>query len=212
MATNYQADLARAKERLRASGYTDRSAWAAVWEAERRVAEADGEPWAEALDLGQRWDTGAPLPHVVSGEQVCVLVCHAAVADPAWDGTYVNVVSPSDTQPSPLLVFTFRHFHSITFGGPNDEVMNGHPLSGRGLEPYGAHRIHNSPWLAEEERINSVHPGHRPEAYRRYRHYFFAFHDQTFEALAPDVQVRAVRSTVSEQLREAVTQLTASES
>lgn len=209
MAIDRKAELDRARSRVRETNFSDRDAWLMQWEAERRLAESVGDPWAEVLDLGSRWDAGAPLPHVVSGPDMCVLVCHASEPDPAWDGTYVTVVSPADTATSLLLVCTFRGFHSIKFGGPNDEVMHGHPFSGRGLVPYGAHRIHNSPWLAEEERINSVHPQHTREGFRRLSHYFFAFHDETFEALARDVEIQAVRSTVSEQLHHAVTQLTA---
>lgn len=208
MATDYEAELERAKARVRETDYANRDAWAALWEAERRLAQSAGGPWAELLDLGPKWDAGAPLPHVVSGSNTCVLVCHASEPDPAWDGTYVNVVSPSDVGPSLLLVYTFRHFHSIKFGGPNDEVMHGHPFSGRGLVPYGAHIIHESPWVAEEEQINSVHPHHRAEGYRELRHYFFVFHDETFEALARDVEVRTVTSTMAEQLQEAVRLIT----
>lgn len=156
------------------------------------------------LDLGPKWDTGAPLPHVVTSSNTCVLVCHASESDPAWDGSFVTVVSPSDPAPSPLVVFTFRRVHSIKFGGPNDEVMHGHPFSDRGLVPYGAHIIHKSPWIAEEEQINSVHPLHRAQGYRSLRHYFFAFRDETFEALARDVEVRFVVSTMASQLQEAV--------
>ena len=208
MAKDYAGDIDRAKARVRETNYTDRDAWAAQWEADRRWAKSTGGPWAELLDLGRQWDAGAPLPHVVSGNGTCVLVCRASEPDPSWDGTSVKVVSPSDPALSALLIYTFRGFHSIKFGGPNDEVMHGHPLSGRGLVQYGAHVIHESPWLAEEEQINSVHPHHNAEGYRRLRHYLFAFHDETFEALARDVEVRLVASTMADQLHEAVRQMT----
>jgi hypothetical protein len=180
-----------------------------VPEAERRRAEAAGEPWAERLDLGRRWSGGAPLPHVVTGEGVCVLVCHAEDVDPGWDGTDIRFVSPSDAEPSPLLVYTFRSFHSVRYGGPNDEALKGHPLFERGLEYYAPHVVHRSPWLAEAERINAVHEQHRPEDFARLHHYLFTFHDEMFEALAPDVEVREVRSTLAEQLQQAVAVVTA---
>ena len=84
---------------------------------------------------------------------------------------------------------------SVKFGGANDEVIHGHPLSGTGLQPYGAHLVANSRWLAEEQRINAVHPFHRPEAWSRYQHYLLLFHDELFECIATSHQVEIVHGT-----------------
>ena len=46
-------------------------------------------------------------------------------------------------------------------GGPNDEVLNGHPLYAKGLGGYGPYPVHNSPWISNEEAINSVHAQHK---------------------------------------------------
>jgi hypothetical protein len=32
--------------------------------------------------------------------------------------------------------------------------------------------------------MNSVHPYHRPEGFKSYRHFVLAFHDSTFECIA----------------------------
>jgi hypothetical protein len=32
--------------------------------------------------------------------------------------------------------------------------------------------------------MNSVHPRHRPEHFKSYRHFVLAFHDSTFECIA----------------------------
>ncbi len=54
MTDDLHAAVAEAKERLRASDFRDRAALAAVYAAERQLAEADGGPWAEPIDLGVR--------------------------------------------------------------------------------------------------------------------------------------------------------------
>ena len=79
--------------------------------AERALAAARGEQYAEEIDIGVAWDAGAPLPHVLTNGSRTLIVCRANHADPT---------------------FTF----------------------------YGAHEVHNSQWLEELVRINSVHPSH----------------------------------------------------
>lgn len=192
-----------ARRRLESTRYQDRDAWLSLHDAERRLAAARGEQWAEPIDLGVTWDAGAPLPHFLSNGSVGVLICRASVPDPHWDGTSVRIVSPADSQPADLLQFTFVGCHSAKFGGPNDEVLHGHPLSGRGLDGYGPHVVHNSVWLAEEERINSAHDFHRPAAYAALQHYFFVFHDEMFEALAADVHAEIMHGKLADHLVQA---------
>lgn len=76
-----------------------------------------------------------------------------------------------------------------------DEVMEGHPPSGKGLGSYGAHRVVNSHGIAEEEQINSVHSMHSGGWHDSLNHYLFCFHDLMFECLAHGVT--ACRSSTS---------------
>jgi len=78
----------------------------------------------------------------------------------------------------------FSGYWSYMFGGPNDEAFHGHPLATRGLHPYGAFQIENSSWIRQLEKMNSVHPFHKPERFERLRHYVLSFHDSTFECVA----------------------------
>src|SRR2546423_1486653 len=63
-------------------------------------------------------------------------------------------------------------------------AIQGHPLHGKGLRTYAAHQVVNSHWIAEAERVNSVHPQHRGGWHERLNHYVFCFHDEMFECLA----------------------------
>ena len=78
----------------------------------------------------------------------------------------------------------FERCYSHRLGGPNDEVIQGHPLNGKGLEAYRAHEIRNSKWLAAERATNSVHSQFREESWTRTKHYFLYFNDECFECLA----------------------------
>jgi hypothetical protein len=168
--------------------------------AERHLARVRGEQYAEPLDLGVRWDIGAPLPHVVSDSWRTIVIFHRPEPDPDWDGTYVRIVHAGQTTPSALGLVEFTGVYLTTFGGLNDEAIDGHPLSGRGLVAYQAHLVHNSSWIAEAERANSVHPQHRGGWYQQYNHYILCFHDETFECIAKSCRAEELHCSMAEAL------------
>src|SRR5690606_37185003 len=104
-----------------------------------------------------------------------------------WDGTSVRVVSY--TTERPIAIVEFAVCYDLMFGAPNDEAFQGHPLANRGLDPYGAFEVQNSSWIRQLERMNSVHPYHKPERFWTRRHFIFTFHDSTFECVADGFQV-----------------------
>jgi len=117
--------------------------------AERDLASARGEQYAQVIKIGPRWDVGAPLPHLISNGSRAFVVCLASQPDPEWDGTYVKVASPAGADPSLFVVIEMRGCSQIRFGGPSDEAMSGHPLYGKGLDGYQAHEVFNSRWIEE---------------------------------------------------------------
>ncbi len=129
-----------------------------------------------------RPDVGAPLPVVLATEGDLHLVYRVNDPDPNWSGTTVREVSPTSFGER-LAVIRFPGATTY-FGPPNDEAFQGHPLYARGLRPYGAWEVENSSWIRLLERMNSVHPSHRPEHYEAHRHFIFSFHDTTFECVA----------------------------
>ncbi len=138
---------------------------------------------------------GAPIPHVVADEGHLVVAFYLQDTPPDWDGKTVRVVGP-DSEGEPVAIVTFERPTASLFGPPNDEAFRGHPLAVRGLKPYGAFQIENSSWVRKVERMNSVHPYHRPEAYDKLRHFILSFHDSTFECLAQGYSVSPYRGSV----------------
>lgn len=182
-------------------------AYAEQLDAQRDLARVRGEQYAEVLDLGLRWDTGAPLPHVVSDAGCTIVIFRRPERDPAWDGSYVRVVHAGQPTPAALGLVEFRGVYLTSFGGLNDEAIDGHPLSGRGLVPYRAHVVRDSLWLAEAERANSVHPQHSGGWHRRYNHYVLCFHDETFECIAESCQAEELSCSMLEALNLAAARL-----
>jgi hypothetical protein len=172
-----------------------REAWEQQLQAERELAAARGEQYAQVIDIGPRWDAGAPLPHLVSNRSRAFVACRAGQPVPSWDGTRVRLVSPADEAPSLFVVIELRGCAEVRFGGPNDEARPGHPLHGKGLAGYRAHEVVNSAWIEQAIKVNSVHPHHSDAPFRRLHHYVLLFHDEMLEALARGIESRLVEGT-----------------
>lgn len=146
----------------------------------------EGDSLDRVIELhdSPRPDFGAPLPLVVGDDLHLVLAYLVSEPDPAWDGTYVTVVTP-ESQEALVALIRFQWSSAHMFGPPNDEAFSGHPLAARGLRPYGIYEIRDSSWIRRLERMNSVHPRHdRTRLLEHLRHFVFAFHDTTFECVA----------------------------
>jgi hypothetical protein len=166
---------------------------------ERALAKERNEPYAVPCDFPVRWDVGAPLPFLLQNDYRTFLTFYVSEPNPRWDGTEVKIVDPSSPSAASLCLVAFRST-STKFGHPNDEVLRGHPLYGRGLESYTAQIVKNSPWLKEVAKTNSVHDCDKPEKWEKINHYVFWFHDSTFECLAESYTVELTNESMAELL------------
>lgn len=90
-----------------------------------------------------------------------------------------------DTGENMIAVVSIPTCLQVICGHPNDEVLSGHRLYGKGLTFYSVHRVENSSRLVEMERLNSVHPGHNAaEYFNGKEHWVFTFQDATVEIIA----------------------------
>lgn len=132
---------------------------------ERRLAAAELRSYAVPEIGVPQWDIGAPYPTLLQSDSRAILLYY--LGD---DPDFVGIVD-------------FTHCSATTFGSPNDETFEGHPLHGSGFEPYRLMRVVNSKWVASLQQINSVHPRHDPQRRPVARHLIFPFHDSTFECV-----------------------------
>jgi hypothetical protein len=148
------------------------------------------------LSIAPQSDIGAPLPLVISDEHRLLLAYIVSERDPAWDGSYVTLVSP-DSDGLPIAIVQFRRPSAHMFGPPNDEAFGGHPLASRGLSPYAVFEVEHSSWIRKQERMNSVHRSHNRERFlARRKHFIFAFHDSTFECIAEAFEISTIRGSM----------------
>jgi hypothetical protein len=147
--------------------------------AERCLAAARGEPHAVPIEFPVLWDAGAPLPHLLRNDYRTFLLFLI--------GQQGN--SRPQIRSDRIAIVEFKRCICAKMGTPNDEVLHGHPLHGKGLAAYQPQRVENSPWIKELEIINSVHRGYKPESWRALSHFIFGFHDSTFECVAHSFNV-----------------------
>ena len=158
--------------------------------------EIDDEDRVTILAGVPQSSVGAPNPLVMSDGLNVVLAYYLQDAPADWDGTWARVVGPTtEGEPAALVRFDLCIAHQ--FGPPNDEAFAGHPLASRGLEPYGAFEIVASSWIRRLERMNRVHPAHRPESFAAFRHLVFTFHDDTFECVCKSFSVTVTEGSIA---------------
>ena len=168
--------------------------------------EVDQQDHVVPLEDVPQSSIGAPIPVVLADEHRVALAYYMENTPPDWDGKSVRVVGPlTDGELVALVLFKDPIAHM--FGPPNDEAFAGHPLAGRGLEPYAAFRIENSSWIRRLERMNSVHPYHRPERFWELQHLIFAFHDSTFECVCRTYEIKMARGPIAEMISHMVAML-----
>jgi hypothetical protein len=205
---------ARHKELCKRFNFKD-PAWRATYEEtdsavldlERQIAALKGEEYAIPLDFPEAWDVGAPLPHLLTNDHKAFLLFYRRIIDPNWDGTTCRVVDPASPEEASLVLVEFSRCTSAKLGSPNDEVLSGHPLEGRGLDAYKAQEVINSKWIKEIQTINSVHSQYRPERWKSVRHFVFWFHDSTFECLAESFAIELHNKSMPELLQYACSRL-----
>ena len=140
-----------------------------------------------AIDVGLKWDTGAPLPHLLQSEQRTFLVFYLQDATTPWDGTTVQIMDASSSEAYPVGVIEWLWCAGAVLGGPNDEVFHGHRLWKQGLSDVGAYaagEVIGSRWIDEMDQANRVHRNYRGNAPNAQRHFILGFHDSTFECVA----------------------------
>jgi hypothetical protein len=139
-------------------------------ELRRQLAILTGDEHAIRLDFGVRPECAVSGPVLIQTDRHCMLLFNA---QRKTVGLQV-----------PQAVVTFDRVLKSKCGLPNDEALDSHPLSKRGLEAYDIFEVLNSRWLAEEQSRNQVR---FPNFTFDCRHFIFTFHDSSFECLAKDM-------------------------
>jgi hypothetical protein len=174
-------------------------------ELERKLAKLNGDPYAVPYDWPVRWDIGAPLPIVLSGEGKVFLIYFVSVVNSNYDPLRVKFLEgtyPENSQMAFnekwLALVEFRNCFVYKFGEPSDETIYRHELWGKGLCFYDAHLVENSRWL--HELVGGDEDLLLSDRHRRTKHLIFAFHDDLFECLVNDTYTELYKLSHTEVL------------
>ena len=119
------------------------------------------------------------------------LACPIVIAD--GDAVVVSYSIPShptDTPTTaPLSIVQFHRPRFHLFIASNEAAIKGHPLSGRGLSPYGIFKVDHSSLVRRLEQIGCVRSYADPSACDSLTHYILTFGDSIFECVAESLDV-----------------------
>lgn len=103
------------------------------------------------------------------------------------DGRTILIFEASAASKQTTVALSFDRTLNVRHGWPNDEAIGGHRLYGKGLCAHGYFEVENSKLIQELELGNRVHPSHKPEHHRGYKHYLLSFQDETIEIVSKEV-------------------------
>ncbi len=121
------------------------------------------------------WDIGAPTPTIFSDEH--------------------NVHLAYYTCDNEVAIISFSHCFEHTMGMPDENMVDSHPLGGKGLTEYEAHVVENSKWMQDLESRYGVISDFSRATDREYKHYIFIFHDRSFECISSGYTIQTIENT-----------------
>ena len=130
-------------------------------------------------------DFGAPSPTVLSNDNELILIFYADSDEKTLALKERNIIYDKG-----IIVLKFKNYLKYTFGLPGDETIEGHPYRKFGLNSYMFCEVEESDFIMSLQNIDKVHPYYNPEKWKFYKHYIITFHDNMFECVALDFEIR----------------------
>src|SRR6185437_11809106 len=139
-------------------------------------------------------DSGSPSPMIISNDNELFVSFYANK-----DRTSAVPVERNICYDVGIYVLKFKLYMKFTFGFPGEETLRGHPYSRLGMKSYSFYELKKSDLIKSLQRIDKVHPRHNPEKWEKYKHYILTFHDNMFECIAQDFEVREENVSLNNQ-------------
>lgn len=115
------------------------------------------------------------------------------------EDTYLVCDLPGDRQDKyKSAIFRFTHSMETRFGGLNDEVLDQHPLYGRGLDICGFFVVKNSEWKSSLQNKMKTHECYNEKFWSEVEHYLFRDKGGEIACLATDIDYRLSSDSVDD--------------
>lgn len=136
-------------------------------------------------------DSGAPSPTIISNDS------------DLYVSFYVNkeytseiLLRRNSISDNGVISIKFNRFQKYTFGSPSDELIHGHPYYKLGLRSYSFYELKDSDLIKSLQEISKAHVYYSPNGWEKYKHYILTFHDNMFECVALDFEIREEETTL----------------
>ena len=130
-------------------------------------------------------DSGSPSPIILSNDNELFIAFYAdkesTSAIPQERNTIIDVG---------IVALKFKPYLKYALGLPGSETIHGHPYSKLGMKSYSFYELKNSDLIKSLQNIEKVHEYYDPEKWENYKHYILTFHDNMFECIAREFELR----------------------
>jgi hypothetical protein len=133
------------------------------------------------INSGFQISVGAPEPIVIADCGVLTL------------SFYIE----SDNEKTITLIF--RRYSYFRLGVPGNETLSGHPYSIIGLKSHSFYELKHSDLIENLKKISSIHPKYDANVWLNDRHYILTFHDNMFECIAQEFEIREENTSLYNQ-------------
>jgi hypothetical protein len=141
---------------------------------ERILAKENGESYVEETDIGIEWDGMQSCPIMIADCLRCFVVLKMKSKECA--------------------LVEYQRIAGYRVLALGDDDFRAHPLSGKGLKPYGIFEVKNSAWSNELESMRDKCDIYSKPSRQvgEVKHYFIYFKARTFEVLAESCRIRGI--------------------
>ncbi|MGE8430272.1 MAG: hypothetical protein ACN6O7_20500 [Sphingobacterium sp.] len=147
-------------------------------------------------------DYGAPSPTILSNDNELFIAFYA-------QNSNMYALQPTESNinyEQGIIALKFKMCIKYTFGMPGNETLHGHPYGKLGMESCSFYELRDSDFIKSQQEIEKVHSYYNEERWKTYKHYILTFHDNMFECIAQDFEIRhenrSLYSQASEMLKQ----------
>lgn len=130
-------------------------------------------------------DYGSPSPTILSNDNELFIAFYAGKKSSSTIPQERNTVYDTG-----VFALKFKVYLKYMFGLPGEETIRGHPYSKLGMKSYSFYELKNSDLIKSLQDIEKAHPKYNADKWKMYKHFILTFHDNMFECVAQDFEIR----------------------
>lgn len=116
------------------------------------------------------------------------------------NGNFLSLSFYIESDDEKTCTLLFRNYNYFRLGMPGNETLYGHPYKNLGLESHSFFELRDSDLIKNLRNISSVHPRHNPNNWLDMKHFILTFHDNMFECVAQDFEIKEGNASIYNQL------------